>query len=256
MVVGGTLAQHKGINAPDVELPASALTDKDIADLRFGARLGVDMVALSFVQTVEDLQRTRASSREAGAPGHAADREDRAAAGGRQPRRPCSARCDGVMVARGDLGNEVPLHSVPRAQKVITQLRTQAGMPVIVATQVLESMRTNPRPTRAEVSDAANAVDDSVDAVMLSGETASGSYPGGCGKLLDAVIRDAESLSRQAARRLQRRCPWRAAQPRPLRGRRHARATPARPRPSSPSHVRARPRACCPHCVRSCRSMR
>ena len=194
VVVGGTLAQHKGINAPDVALPASALTDKDIADLRFGASLGVDMVALSFVQTVEDLLRTRAELREAGAEATTLiakiERPQAVANLGE-----LLGACDGVMVARGDLGNEVPLHSVPRAQKVITQLAQQAGVPVIVATQVLESMRTNPRPTRAEVSDAANAVDDSVDAVMLSGETASGLYPVAAVKLLDAVIRDAESLN-------------------------------------------------------------
>lgn len=194
VVVGGMLAQHKGINAPDVELPASALTEKDIVDLRFGASLGVDMVALSFVQTVDDLVRTREALREAGA-----ERTSLIA----KIERPQAVTnletlltaCDGVMVARGDLGNEVPLHCVPRAQKVITQLAQQAGKPVIVATQVLESMRTNPRPTRAEVSDAANAVDDSVDAVMLSGETASGSYPVEAVAMLDAVIRDAETIA-------------------------------------------------------------
>jgi len=194
VVVGGTLAQHKGINAPDVELPASALTDKDVADLRFGASIGVDMVALSFVQTVDDLLRTREALREVGA-----EKTSLIA----KIERPQAVKnlhallgaCDGVMVARGDLGNEVPLHSVPRAQKVITQLAQEAGVPVIVATQVLESMRTNPRPTRAEVSDAANAVDDSVDAVMLSGETASGLYPVEAVTVLDAVIRDAEGLS-------------------------------------------------------------
>ena len=193
VVVGGMLAQHKGINAPDVELPASALTEKDVADLRFGASIGVDMVALSFVQTVDDLRRTREALREAGA-----EKTSLIA----KIERPQAVKnlhallgaCDGVMVARGDLGNEVPLHSVPRAQKVITQLAQEAGMPVIVATQVLESMRTNPRPTRAEVSDAANAVDDSVDAVMLSGETASGLYPVEAVTVLDAVIRDAEGL--------------------------------------------------------------
>ena len=188
------LAQHKGINAPDVELPASALTDKDIVDLQFGASLGVDMVALSFVQTVDDLHRTRAALRAAGA------ESTSLIAKIERPQAVANlasllGACDGVMVARGDLGNEVPLHSVPRAQKVITQLAQQAGIPVIVATQVLESMRNNPRPTRAEVSDAANAVDDSVDAIMLSGETASGLYPVAAVTLLDAVIRDAESLN-------------------------------------------------------------
>jgi pyruvate kinase len=193
IVVGGTLAQHKGINAPDVELPASALTDKDVVDLGFGATLGVDMVALSFVQTADDLHRTRRALRDAGTPDTSliAKIERPQAV---QNLQSILEACDGVMVARGDLGNEVPLHSVPRAQKEITQLAQQAGVPVIVATQVLESMRVNPRPTRAEVSDAANAVDDSVDAVMLSGETASGLYPVEAVRLLDAVIRDAESL--------------------------------------------------------------
>ncbi|WP_396626123.1 pyruvate kinase [Luteitalea sp.] len=193
VVVGGMLAQHKGINAPDVVLPASALTEKDIADLRFGASLGVDLVALSFVQTADDLRATRDALREAGTPHTSliAKIERPQAVEHLESLLP---HCDGVMVARGDLGNEVPLHSVPRAQKVITQLAQEAGKPVIVATQVLESMRTNPRPTRAEVSDAANAVDDSVDAVMLSGETASGQYPVEAVKVLDAVIRDAERV--------------------------------------------------------------
>ena len=125
VVVGGTLAQHKGINAPDVELPASALTDKDIVDLQFGASLGVDMVALSFVQTVDDLLRTRAALRAAGAEATTLiakiERPQAVAKLGE-----LLGACDGVMVARGDLGNEVPLHSVPRAQKVITQLAQQA----------------------------------------------------------------------------------------------------------------------------------
>ena len=177
-----------------IALPASAITEKDIADLQFGASLDVDMVALSFVQTAEDLQRTRAALAAAGARG------TRLIAKIERPQAVDNLaailpHCDGVMVARGDLGNEVPLYSVPRAQKEITRLAQQAGTPVIVATQVLESMRTNPRPTRAEVSDAANAVDDSVDAVMLSGETASGRYPVESVKMLDAVIRDAESLA-------------------------------------------------------------
>jgi pyruvate kinase len=194
VVVGGTLAQHKGINAPDVELPASALTEKDVVDLRFGVSIGVDMVALSFVQTADDLLRTRDALREAGAEKTSLIAKiERPQAVSNLPA--LLQACDGVMVARGDLGNEVPLHSVPRAQKVITQLAQEAGIPVIVATQVLESMRSNPRPTRAEVSDAANAVDDSVDAVMLSGETASGLYPVEAVTVLDAVIRDAEGLS-------------------------------------------------------------
>lgn len=194
VVVGGELGQHKGINAPDVALPASALTEKDIADLQFGAGLGVDMVALSFVQDAEDLIATRVRLTEAGAEATSliAKIERPQAV---QNLDAILAVCDGVMVARGDLGNEVPLQSVPRIQKEVTRHAQALGKPVIVATQVLESMRTAPRPTRAEVSDAANAVDDSVDAIMLSGETASGLYPIEAVRILDAVIRDAEGLT-------------------------------------------------------------
>lgn len=192
VVVGGDLGEHKGINAPDVALPAAALTDKDAADLHFGLSLGIDIVALSFVQRAQDLRDVRIAL---------ADEHARVSLVAKIERPQALtnldailAECDGVMVARGDLGNEVPLESVPRMQKEITRRAQARGLPVIVATQVLESMRTAPRPTRAEVSDAANAVDDSVDAIMLSGETASGEYPVEAVRMLDAVIRDVESL--------------------------------------------------------------
>ena len=193
VVDGGELGEHKGINAPGVPLPAAGLTAKDREDLAFGIRAGVDFVALSFVQSAEDLRQARDAATRAGAP--------------RLPlvaklERPeglahldeIIAACDAVMVARGDLGLEIPLEHVPRVQKEITSKARTAGIPVILATQVLESMRTEPRPTRAEVSDAANAVDDGVDAIMLSGETAVGAYPTRAVQVLDAVIRDAESM--------------------------------------------------------------
>ena len=121
------------------------------------------------------------------------DRQARAARGARSPRRILRAS-QGVMVARGDLGLEIPLERVPTTQKEITRARASAAVPVIVATQVLESMRTEPRPTRAEVSDAANAVDDGVDAIMLAGETAIGRYPVKTVETLDAIIREAERI--------------------------------------------------------------
>jgi pyruvate kinase len=192
VVDGGQLGEHKGINAPGVPLPASAITPKDISDLEAGLALGVDMIALSFVQTAADLRQAR---------------QLMAAAGGvdvplvAKLERPQALdhldeileSCQGVMVARGDLGLEMPLERVPTAQKEITRRARRHGIPVIVATQVLESMTTEPRPTRAEVSDAANAVDDGVDAIMLAGETAAGAFPVRAVQTLNAVICEAEA---------------------------------------------------------------
>ena len=191
-IEGGEIGEHKGINAPGVALPASAITPKDVEDLTFGLSLGVDMVAVSFVQTAADLRQARQLMSEAGAPDvpvvaklerpQALEHLDE-----------ILAASDAVMVARGDLGLEMPLERVPRAQKEITRAARQHRIPVIVATQVLESMTSEARPTRAEVNDAANAVEDGVDAIMLAGETAAGAYPSRAVLTLDAIIRDAES---------------------------------------------------------------
>ena len=191
VVDGGEVGEHKGINAPGVPLPTSAVTPKDVDDLRFGLSLGVDMVAFSFVQTAADMLQARQFMTDAG--------------GGDVPiiaklERPQAlehldeilALSDAVMVARGDLGLEMPLEKVPRAQKDITRRARLLGIPVIVATQVLESMTTEARPTRAEVNDAANAVDDGVDAIMLADETAIGAFPSRTVQMLDAIIREEE----------------------------------------------------------------
>jgi pyruvate kinase len=191
VVNGGELGEQKGINAPGVPLPVSAITPKDVDDLKFGLSLGVDMVALSFVQTADDLRRAREHMAAAGGDGVPLVAKLERPKALEQLDHIVSA-CDAVMVARGDLGLEMPLEGVPRAQKEITSAARRRGKPVIVATQVLESMTTQPRPTRAEVSDAANAVDDGVDAIMLSGETAVGLFPERAVRTLDAVIRDAE----------------------------------------------------------------
>lgn len=191
VVDGGELGEHKGINAPGIVLPPVGLTPKDRADLEFGVSLGVDYVALSFVQTAADLQQARERLRAAGRPElplvaklerpEAVTRLDEVL-----------HESDAVMIARGDLGLELPLERVPRVQKDATERARALGIPVIVATQVLESMRTEPRPTRAEVSDAAHAVGAGVDAIMLAGETAVGLFPIRAVQTLDAIIRDAE----------------------------------------------------------------
>jgi pyruvate kinase len=198
VVEGGSIGEHKGINAPGVPLPASAITPKDADDLKFGLGLGVDMIAISFVQTAADLRQARQLMLDAGAAGvplvaklerpQALEHLDE-----------ILSSCDGVMVARGDLGLEMPLERVPRAQKEITRSARRHGIPVIVATQVLESMTLEARPTRAEVNDAANAVADGADAIMLSGETAIGAHAAKAVQTLDAIIRDAESSPEPAS---------------------------------------------------------
>jgi len=175
IVVGGLLAEHKGINIPGVKLTIPSITSKDLVDLAFGLEQGVDFFAVSFVREASDVLRVKQFLREKGADvpliakiekHEAVDNIDS-----------IIAEADGIMVARGDLGVEMPLRQVPTVQKEIIRRCNQAGKPVIVATQMLESMISSIRPTRAEVSDVANAIFDGADAVMLSGETAIGRYP-------------------------------------------------------------------------------
>jgi len=193
VVDAGPLGEHKGINAPGAMFPSGQLTDKDATDLAFGVAAGVDMIALSFVQRGADLAAAREALARAGAP-HVPIIAKLERPQAIEHLDEVLHAADAVMVARGDLGIEMPLEQVPRVQKEVTRRARALGLPVIVATQVLESMRCEPRPTRAEVSDAANAVDDRVDAIMLSGETAAGSYPLRAVETLDAVIRDAETI--------------------------------------------------------------
>lgn len=187
---GGPLGEHKGITAPNVTLPSDAMTRKDVADLALGVELEVDLVAVSFVQSADDLHRVRDTLRGYGRIVPLIAKIERPQAV--ETLDAVLEASDGAMVARGDLGLELPFERVPRVQKQITRRARQLGVPVILATQVFDSMHSQPRPTRAEVSDAANAVDDGVDAIMLSGETAVGSYPVESVQTLDRVIREAE----------------------------------------------------------------
>ena len=172
VLVGGPLSDRKGVNVPGVVLPISPLTAKDLADLDFGLSLGVDWVALSFVQRPEDLREAREIIGDRA--WIMAKLEKPAAIDALEP---IVALADGVMVARGDLGVELPPQQVPVLQRRIVRAARAAGKPVVVATQMLESMITAPVPTRAEASDIATAIYDGADAVMLSAESASGQYP-------------------------------------------------------------------------------
>jgi len=184
---GGTLSDRKGVNVPGVVLPLSALTEKDRADLAYGLKLGVDWVALSFVQRPEDIVEVRALVQ--GRAGIIAKLEKPAAIASLEA---IVAETDAVMVARGDLGVEMPAEQVPSIQKRIIRACRQAGKPVIVATQMLESMIAAPVPTRAEASDVATAVYEGADAVMLSAESASGRYPIEAVRMMSSIIAHTE----------------------------------------------------------------
>jgi pyruvate kinase len=175
VVEGGQVSDNKGVSLPNVGVNVPALSDKDEADLRFGMGLRADMVALSFVRTADDVRRVHEIMDEFGArlPVLAKIEKPQAV----ENLDAVVAAFDGLMVARGDLGVEMPLERVPLVQKRAIQVAREQAKPVIVATQMLDSMITHPRPTRAEASDVANAVLDGADAVMLSGETSVGSYP-------------------------------------------------------------------------------
>ncbi|MCE9584180.1 MAG: pyruvate kinase [Planctomycetes bacterium] len=175
VIDGGLLKSHKGINVPGAALSAGALTAKDREDALFGLNLGVDFIALSFVRHASDIEELRALMKKAGkwAPIVAKIEKPQAV----EALDEIIAAADGAMVARGDLGVEVSLEMIPVFQKRIIQQTNRAGKLVITATQMLESMTDNPTPTRAEVTDVANAILDGTDAVMLSGESAVGKYP-------------------------------------------------------------------------------
>jgi pyruvate kinase len=193
VLVGGQLSSHKGINLPGVRLRIAGFTEKDEADLAFGIAQGVDAVAISFVRTAEDVKKVRSAM-------------ERFANGKRSPlliaklEKPEALEnldeildvVDGVMVARGDLGVELPPERVPVQQKHIIRTANLRAKLVITATQMLESMITNPLPTRAEASDVANAIFDGTDAVMLSAESASGKYPVESVRMMDRIVREAE----------------------------------------------------------------
>lgn len=191
MEQGGRLGSHKGINLPQTEIRAPSLTEKDQADLRVGVEAGADFVALSFVRNAQDVRDLKAALADVG-----------------KPRLPIIAKIEkpeavdcideileeswGIMVARGDLGVEIPLERVPVVQKQLIDRANRKGRMVITATQMLDSMERNPRPTRAESTDVANAILDGTDAVMLSGETAAGQYPLEAVKVMDNICRAVE----------------------------------------------------------------
>ncbi len=190
VTVGGVLSNNKGINIPNADLSIPALTDKDVEDLAFGAEIGVDWVAMSFVRSRDDLLLAKHYMARSGSNAKLMAKVEKPGAVERFPE--ILREVDGVMVARGDLGVEMPPEQVPQIQKRLIRACQEAGKPVVTATQMLESMIGNPTPTRAESSDVANAIYDGSDAVMLSGETAVGRYPLEAVRMMDRIARTVE----------------------------------------------------------------
>ncbi|WXH33341.1 Pyruvate kinase [Myxococcus stipitatus] len=186
--VGGLLKDHKGLNLPGSPMSVPTITPKDEADLAFGQEVGVDYVALSFVRTAEDIHRARKHVAKNKTPLIAKIEKPQAV----EALEAIARAADGIMVARGDLGVEMPLEQLPAIQKHMVRAVNQLGGLVIVATEMLESMVNNPRPTRAEVSDVANAILDGADAVMLSGETAAGRYPIDAAATMARIVEETE----------------------------------------------------------------
>jgi pyruvate kinase len=191
VINGGILGERKGINLPGVSLPIDSLTEKDIEDLHWAVAQGVDYIALSFVRRAEDCSRAKTLIMEAGGRAPLVAKIEKAEAIDHLDE--IIATADAVMVARGDLGVETSVELVPVYQKRIIEKAIKAGKMVITATQMLQSMVSNPRPTRAEASDVANAVWDGTDALMLSNETASGLYPVPAVETMCRIIESAES---------------------------------------------------------------
>lgn len=196
---GGVLLSHKGVDVPDSKLMVRALTDKDREDARFGVEQGVDFIALSFVTTSDDIidlryvlkQYEKELNLKVTEPIRIIAKIERQ--GAIKNINKILSVADGIMVARGDLGTEIPAQNVPLVQKQLIDEALLVAKPVIVATQMLDSMQTHPRPTRAEVSDVANAVIDHTDAVMLSNETSTGNYPVETVQMMSNIIKEAEA---------------------------------------------------------------
>ena len=195
VVIGGPLRSRKGVNLPNIRTSTPSLTEKDLNDLAFGLELGVDLVALSFVRRAEDVQKLARHIEEAGQNVGIVSKIEKPEAVGDIDN--ILQETDGIMVARGDMGIEMPMEKVPSTQKDLIRASMRAAKPVITATEMLESMIENPRPTRAEASDVANAVLDGSDAVMLSGETAVGKHPVRVVRTMNQIIQEAENHRRE-----------------------------------------------------------